>query len=92
MAGTPGTTYARYVAANVRGLRTRLGLTQEEFVVKARINLHYLRRIERGTANPTVAMLAVLANALDVRAGVLLRRAHLVKRKPGRPRKMSARH
>ena len=91
MSGTSGETYVRYLAANVRRLRLSQGLTQEALAEEAAMDLHYLRRIERSTANPTVQVLASLANALGVRAGLLLRKTTSPERKPGRPMRKGAR-
>lgn len=76
-----------YVAANVRRRRERLGLTQEELAAAAEIDLTYLQRIERASANPSVRVLAQLAQALDLAPGLLLRkREPLPRRKAGRPK------
>lgn len=54
------------VARNVRKLRVRKGLTQEEFAVDAEIDRSYVSRLERGSENPTVAVLEKVAQALGV--------------------------
>lgn len=52
------------VARNVRRLRVALGLSQEDLAGKAELDRTYVSRIERGTDNPTVAVLEKLAKAL----------------------------
>lgn len=53
------------VAHNVRRLRVQAGLSQEDFAVDAGIDRTYVSRIERGLENPTVAVLARIAKALN---------------------------
>jgi transcriptional regulator with XRE-family HTH domain len=53
------------VAHNVRRLRVRAGLSQEDFAVDSGIDRTYVSRIERGLENPTVAVLARIARALN---------------------------
>ena len=55
------------VARNVRKLRVKRGLSQENLAVDARISTVYLNAIERGVKNPTVDVLERLAIALDVK-------------------------
>ncbi len=52
------------VARNVRRLRVGLGLSQEDLAYRADLDRTYISRIERGTDNPTVAVLEKLAKAL----------------------------
>jgi transcriptional regulator with XRE-family HTH domain len=52
------------VARNVRRLRVALGLSQEDLAGEAELDRTYVSRIERGTDNPTVAVLEKLAKAL----------------------------
>jgi transcriptional regulator with XRE-family HTH domain len=54
------------LAARVRELRKAAVLTQEAFAAKAGIDSKYVQDIERGDANPTLAMLAVIAQALGL--------------------------
>ncbi len=54
------------VAHNVRRLRIGIGLSQEAFAVDAGIDRTYVSRIERGLENPTVAVLADIAQVLGV--------------------------
>lgn len=50
---------------NVNRLRMSSNLTQEELSAQAQIDRRQLQRIEAGTANPGVEMLARLRRALD---------------------------
>ncbi len=79
-----------FVAANVRRLRASR-FTQQQLEALTGIDVQYIRKIERGSVNLKVDTLRRLANALGVAPGVLLRKAKLSRRKPGRPRKRPAR-
>jgi transcriptional regulator with XRE-family HTH domain len=50
---------------HLRHLRTDLGLTQSELAVRARSNLQFISKLERGVTTPTIGMLIRLAKALD---------------------------
>ena len=52
------------VARNLRKLRVKQGLSQENLAVDAHIDRTYVSRLERGLENPTVAVLGRLAKAL----------------------------
>ncbi len=54
----------RIVGANVRRLRVERKLTQEQLAHDAEIDVTYLRGIEAGRRNPSVAVLGRLAAAL----------------------------
>lgn len=54
------------VGANVRRLRLELKLTQEQLAHDTEIDLTYLGGIERGSRNPSVAVLGRLARSLGV--------------------------
>ena len=53
------------VGGNVRRLRKDRGLTQEQLAFEARLDLTYIGGIERGRRNPSVLVLARIAEALD---------------------------
>lgn len=55
------------VGSNVRRLRTQAAFTREELASRAQVDWTYLGAIERGQRNPSVAILARLAAALDVK-------------------------
>ena len=75
----------RSIAANVRRQRLRRRWTQETLAEKAALEPRYIQTIESGRANPSAAVLAVLAAALGVRVGELFRPAKLQPRPTGRP-------
>jgi transcriptional regulator with XRE-family HTH domain len=74
------------VAANVRTLRRRLGLTQEAAAERADLDLRFLQRVEAADTNLTVAGLARLAGAFGVPISRLFRTAAMPERPNGRPR------
>jgi len=58
---------------NVRALRVRAGLSQEELAFRANMKRTYLSDLERGTRNPSIRALGRLAEALHVDPTELLR-------------------
>jgi transcriptional regulator with XRE-family HTH domain len=62
------------VGTNVRRARQAAGLTQEQLALEARIDLTYAGGIERGRRNPSVKVLARIAEALGVEPAELIRR------------------
>jgi transcriptional regulator with XRE-family HTH domain len=58
---------------NVRDLRKRRGMSQEELALETGMKRSYISDMERGTRNPSVKALARLASALEVAPEVLLR-------------------
>ena len=73
------------IAANVRRLRERAGLTQSEFAELVARDARWIRRVESGTLDLRLSTIEMLAGALGVKPGVLLRAARLVRREAGRP-------
>jgi transcriptional regulator with XRE-family HTH domain len=61
------------VGWNVRRIRLKKGLTQEQFADLAGFSQQYLSSLEQGRRNPTVITLYELASALDVAPLDLLR-------------------
>jgi len=61
------------LGANVRRLRRVRGLTQEQLAFEARIDLTYVGGIERGVRNPSLLVMARIADALSVTPIELLR-------------------
>jgi transcriptional regulator with XRE-family HTH domain len=53
-------------ARNVRRLRLKKGITQEELAFEAEIDLTYVGGIERGKRNPSLLVMGRIANALSV--------------------------
>jgi len=51
---------------NVRKLRQQRKLTQEELAFEAKIDLTYMGGIERGKRNPSLIVMARIAEALGV--------------------------
>jgi transcriptional regulator with XRE-family HTH domain len=54
------------LATNVRRLRNQRGMTQEELAFEAKIDLTYMGGIERGKRNPSLLVMARIAEALSV--------------------------
>jgi transcriptional regulator with XRE-family HTH domain len=54
------------VGKNVRRLRQQKGLTQEQLAFDAEIDLTYVGGIERGKRNPSLLVMARIAEALSV--------------------------
>ena len=57
---------------NVRRLRQQRKLTQEQLAFEAQINLTYMGGIERGKRNPSLLVMARIADALGVSLPKLL--------------------
>jgi transcriptional regulator with XRE-family HTH domain len=57
---------------NVRRLRQQRGLTQEKLAFEAEIDLTYMGGIERGKRNPSLLVMARIADALAVSLPKLL--------------------
>lgn len=62
------------VGVNVRKRRQERGLTQEQLAFAAEIDLTYVGGIERGKRNPSVVVLARIAEALETNPSELLKR------------------
>lgn len=62
----------KIVGANVRRLRVERKLTQEQLSHEAEIDVTYLRGIEAGRRNPSVAIVGRLAAQLMVHPSELL--------------------
>jgi transcriptional regulator with XRE-family HTH domain len=77
----------RFIGANVRRLRLKRGMTQEDLAEAAEVALRFLQEIERARTNIGVGVLVKLADALAVAPGVLFRRQELPQVKRGRPKK-----
>ena len=60
------------LAENVRTNRKRLALSQEDLAEAAGLHRTYVSGIERGVRNPSIAIVARLANALRTNPGDLL--------------------
>lgn len=60
------------VGKNVRRLRTAKGMTQERLAFAAELDLTYIGGIERGSRNPSLLVMARIADALEVELVELL--------------------
>ena len=65
----------KQVGLNVRRLREARGLSQEELAFEAELHRTYISGVERGVRNPTVTVLAKIAQGLKVSPDQLLRTA-----------------
>ena len=54
------------LAINVRRLRKVVGLSQEELAFQCEIDRTYISKVERGVANPSLLILARIAEVLEV--------------------------
>ena len=80
-----------HLAANVRRLRIKRGLTQAVLAELADQDLSYLQRIERGVTNVSVAVIVALADALETPPASLFRATRELARPTGRPIKRKTR-
>lgn len=64
--------YRRILAENVKAARDLLDLSQEELADEAKIDRTYISGIERGKRNPSIDLLARLAEALKTTPAALL--------------------
>ena len=63
---TGNANFKKVLGLRVSRLRHGAGLTQEMLAQRCGIYRTYLSRIEAGTANPTIVVVAALAGALQV--------------------------
>ena len=61
----------------IRTRRKELGISQEALAERSGLHRTYVGGVERGTRNPALVNIVVLANALDLTAGDLLTQAKL---------------
>ncbi|MHB8124617.1 MAG: helix-turn-helix domain-containing protein [Desulfitobacteriaceae bacterium] len=54
------------IGRNIANYRELKRLTQEELASMVSVNKNYIARIERGTKQPSIRLLAVIAKVLDV--------------------------
>lgn len=64
--------YRRILAENVKAARKALDLSQEALALGAEIDRTYVSGIERGRRNPSLTMIAKLAEKLGTTPGALL--------------------
>jgi len=60
------------VGKNVRALRLVRGMTQEQLAFAAELDLTYIGGIERGRRNPSLLVMARIANALSATLAELI--------------------
>lgn len=60
------TAVSKKIGANLRRLREKKGVTQEELALSAGLNRAYIGYIERGERNPSTETLVKIAKALKV--------------------------
>ncbi|MBX3226280.1 MAG: helix-turn-helix transcriptional regulator [Labilithrix sp.] len=91
MARTRGEDVLQKVAANLRSLRQRRGLTQAALAEIADMELRQLQRAESGRMDFGLVTLDILARALEVSPGRFFRKAALPEPRRGRPPKKKTR-
>jgi transcriptional regulator with XRE-family HTH domain len=64
--------WCKIVGKNVRKIRQQRRMTQEELAFEAEIDLTYVGGIERGKRNPSLMVMARVAQALSVPLAKLL--------------------
>ena len=64
--------WRRVFGSNVRRVRQQKKLTQEQLAFEAEIDLTYVGGIERGKRNPSLLVMARIADALGVDLAKLL--------------------
>lgn len=57
---------AKALATALREHRANRGVTQEDLATKAQVSVQMIRRLEAGTANPTLGTLVAVTTALDI--------------------------
>ena len=63
----------RILAANLRRHRRAAGLSQEGLAFECGLHRTYISGVERGARNPTVVVLAKIADALNIGPAALLK-------------------
>jgi transcriptional regulator with XRE-family HTH domain len=69
---------------NIRTRRKELAISQEELARRCNVDRSYMGQIERGNANPSLAVIDAVAFALALTASELLREYHSVTAKAPR--------
>jgi transcriptional regulator with XRE-family HTH domain len=62
-------------AKNLRAARQQKGLSQEELAHRADLDRTYISSLERNVYNPTIDVVARLADALEIEAASLLQKS-----------------
>ncbi len=58
--------FLKQIGSNVRKLRKKIDLSQEDLALKCDVDRSYMGRIERGQNNITVLTLKKIINTLDI--------------------------
>jgi transcriptional regulator with XRE-family HTH domain len=64
--------WRKIVGRNIRRMRLENGLTQEQLAFEAQIDLTYVGGIERGKRNPSLLVMAHIADALSAPLGKII--------------------
>ena len=72
---------------NIRTRRKELAISQEELARRCNIDRSYMGQIERGTANPSLAVIDAIAYSLMVSTSELLREYASITVKPPRKKR-----
>ncbi|MBN1866256.1 helix-turn-helix transcriptional regulator [Candidatus Sumerlaeota bacterium] len=70
------------IGDEIRRARVAAGLTQEELSFRAEVHRTYVSLLERGKRSPTIDVLFRIANAVGVKASVLVARVERAKKRP----------
>ncbi|KAF0232036.1 MAG: XRE family transcriptional [Beijerinckiaceae bacterium] len=71
--------YRKVLAENVKAARKALDISQESLALEAKIDRTYVSGIERGRRNPSLTMIAKLAEHLNTTPAALLTPANPAK-------------
>lgn len=63
---------SKQLGRRIRILRKDQGLSQEELAFRSQVHVTYLSGLERGARNPTITVLASVANGLRVSVATLM--------------------
>ena len=75
----PNESLLKALAAEIKSLRTGLGVSQEEIAHRAGLNRTFVGKLEVGQTQPSITVLFQLADALEVDAALLV--ANITRRK-----------
>lgn len=70
--GSPADASAAEVGVRLRAARAKIGMTRRQLAAASGASERYLALLEAGTGNPTLAVLALLAGALDIAVADLI--------------------
>jgi transcriptional regulator with XRE-family HTH domain len=80
-------TLGQALGAVITALRTAKGWSQDSLALKSGYSLQWINRVERGKANPTMALVIVMSDIFRLRPSQLLARAErkYAKKQPKSP-------